>query len=146
MEYSDASCVSYLNSVEGIQFDGRSYALFGRTTDPSCSPNASLSRLDPNFKIHDSFNINFQIQTCTADGLLLWVDDPLPESSFTVEIQNRQVRRGGSSNASSLPSSSSLVPSFAASRSACERISPRIACATASGIAFRFVSTARCSR
>lgn len=48
--------------------------------------------LDPNFKIHDTFIINFQIQTFAHDGLILWISDSLPESSFTIEIQNRQVR------------------------------------------------------
>jgi hypothetical protein len=48
--------------------------------------------LDPNFKIHDTLTVNFQIQTFAHDGLVLWISDPLPESSFTIEIQNRQVR------------------------------------------------------
>jgi hypothetical protein len=48
--------------------------------------------LDPNFKINDSFTINFQLQTFAHDGLILWIGDPLPDSSFTIEIQNRQVR------------------------------------------------------
>ncbi|CAF0758412.1 unnamed protein product [Adineta ricciae] len=74
LEYSDAPAVSYLNSPEGIPFDGRSYALY-----------------DPNFKIYDSFTINFQMKTFAADGLLLWISDPLPDSSFTIEIQNRQL-------------------------------------------------------
>ncbi|CAF1170709.1 unnamed protein product [Adineta steineri] len=74
LEYSDSSSVSYLNSNHGIEFDGRSYALY-----------------DPNFKIYDSFTINFQLQTFGADGLLLWIHDPLPDSSFTIEIQNRQL-------------------------------------------------------
>ncbi|CAF0899939.1 unnamed protein product [Rotaria sordida] len=71
---SSSSSVNYLNSTEGIQFDGQSYALY-----------------DPNFKIKDSFIINFQIKTFAHDGLILWIDDPLPESSFTIEIQNRQL-------------------------------------------------------
>jgi len=73
-DYSNPSSVSRLNSIEGIQFDGRAYALY-----------------DPNFKIHDTVTINFQIQTFAQDGLILWVGDPLPESSFTIEIQNRQL-------------------------------------------------------
>jgi hypothetical protein len=28
-QYNDTSSVSYLNSLDGIQFDGRSYALYG---------------------------------------------------------------------------------------------------------------------
>jgi hypothetical protein len=48
--------------------------------------------IDPNFKIYDSFTINFQLQTFAHDGLVLWISDPLPESSFTIEIQNRQVK------------------------------------------------------
>ena len=47
--------------------------------------------LDPNFKIHDTLTVNFQIQTFAHDGLILWIGDSLPESSFTIEIQNRQV-------------------------------------------------------
>ena len=50
------------------------------------------SRVDPNFKIYDSFSINFQLKTFSQDGLILWMEDPLLESSFTIEIQNRQVR------------------------------------------------------
>ncbi|CAF3330534.1 unnamed protein product [Rotaria socialis] len=72
--YNESSSVSYLNCNEGIQFDGRSYALF-----------------DPNFKIYEAFSINFQLRTFAHDGLILWIDDPLPESSFTIEIQNRQL-------------------------------------------------------
>ncbi|CAF1198895.1 unnamed protein product [Rotaria sp. Silwood1] len=77
MDYFDnneSSSVSYLNSIQGIQFDGHSYALY-----------------DPNFKINDSFTINFQIKTFANNGLILWIEDPLPESSFTIEIQNRQL-------------------------------------------------------
>lgn len=48
--------------------------------------------IDPNFKIHDVLTINFQIQTLANDGLILWIGDPLPDSSFTIEIQNRQVK------------------------------------------------------
>lgn len=48
--------------------------------------------LDSNFKVHDTLTINFQIQTFASDGLILWIGDSLPESSFTIEIQNRQVR------------------------------------------------------
>lgn len=51
----------------------------------------SIQILDPNFKIHDTVTINFQMQTFAQDGLILWIEDPLPESSFTIEIQNRQV-------------------------------------------------------
>lgn len=47
--------------------------------------------IDPNFKIHDTLTINFQIQTFAHDGIILWIGDALPESSFTIEIQNRQV-------------------------------------------------------
>ena len=47
--------------------------------------------LDPNFKIHDTLQVNFQIQTFAHDGLILWIGDSLPESSFTIEIQGRQV-------------------------------------------------------
>jgi hypothetical protein len=47
--------------------------------------------LDSNFKIHDTLTVNFQIQTFAHDGLILWIGDSLPESSFTIEIQNRQV-------------------------------------------------------
>lgn len=28
-DYNDSSSVRYLNPIEGIQFDGRSYALYG---------------------------------------------------------------------------------------------------------------------
>lgn len=49
------------------------------------------SILDPNFKINDSFTMNFQLQTFAHDGLILWIGDPVTESSFTIEIQNRQV-------------------------------------------------------
>jgi len=91
-DYNNSSSVSRLNSVEGIQFDGRAYALYGRE-------NIFLYRIfvlfyftDPNFKIHDTLTINFQIQTFAHDGLILWISDSLPESSFTIEIQNRQVR------------------------------------------------------
>ncbi|CAF0878826.1 unnamed protein product [Adineta steineri] len=73
-DYDNSSSVSRLNSIEGIQFDGRAYALY-----------------DSNFKIHDTLTINFQIQTFTQNGLLLWIGDSLPESSFTIEIQNRQL-------------------------------------------------------
>lgn len=73
-DYDNPSSVSRLNPLEGIQFDGRAYALY-----------------DPNFKIHDTLTINFQIQTFAHDGLILWINDPLPESSFTIEIQNRQL-------------------------------------------------------
>ncbi|UJR21821.1 hypothetical protein I4U23_024895 [Adineta vaga] len=74
LEYNDSTSVNYLNSPDGVQFDGRSYALY-----------------DPNFKIYDSFTINFQVQTFADDGLVLWISDPLPDSSFTIEIQNRQL-------------------------------------------------------
>jgi hypothetical protein len=47
--------------------------------------------LDPNFKINDSFAINFHIQAFAHDGLILWIGDPVPDSSFTIEIQNRQL-------------------------------------------------------
>lgn len=50
-----------------------------------------FSNEDPNFIIHDTLTINFQIQTFSNDGLLFWIGDSLPESSFTIEIQNRQV-------------------------------------------------------
>ncbi|CAF2780106.1 unnamed protein product [Rotaria sp. Silwood2] len=73
-DYNESSSVNYLNSIQGIQFDGQSYALY-----------------DPNFKINDSFVINFQMKTLAHDGIILWVDDPLPESSSTIEIQNRQL-------------------------------------------------------
>ncbi|CAF3843385.1 unnamed protein product [Adineta steineri] len=73
-DYDNSSSVSRLNSIEGIQFDGRAYALY-----------------DSNFKIHDTLTINFQIQTFAQNGLLLWISDSLPESSFTIEIQNRQL-------------------------------------------------------
>ncbi|CAF0823299.1 unnamed protein product [Adineta ricciae] len=72
--YDNSSSVNHLNPIEGIQFDGRAYALF-----------------DPNFKIHDTLTVNFQIQTFAHDGLILWIGDSLPESSFTIEIQNRQL-------------------------------------------------------
>jgi hypothetical protein len=29
LDFNETSSVSYLNSIEGIQFDGRSYALYG---------------------------------------------------------------------------------------------------------------------
>ena len=29
LDYTESSSVSYLNSIEGIPFDGRSYALYG---------------------------------------------------------------------------------------------------------------------
>jgi len=73
-DHEHSASVNRLNSIEGIQFDGRAYALY-----------------DPNFKIHDTLTINFQIQTFIHDGLILWIGDPLPESSFTIEIQNRQL-------------------------------------------------------
>jgi hypothetical protein len=73
-DYGNPSSVSRLNPIEGIQFDGRAYALY-----------------DPNFKIHDTLTINFQIQTFAHDGLILWIADSLPESSFTIEIQGRQI-------------------------------------------------------
>jgi len=28
-DYNDSSSLSYLNPIQGIQFDGRSYALYG---------------------------------------------------------------------------------------------------------------------
>ena len=31
------------------------------------------------------------MKTFATDGLILWIEDPLIESSFTIEIQNRQV-------------------------------------------------------
>ncbi|CAF0832296.1 unnamed protein product [Rotaria sp. Silwood1] len=73
-DYGNAAFVSRLNSLEGIQFDGRAYALY-----------------DANFKIHNTLTINFQIQTFTQDGLILWMGDSSSESSFTIEIQNRQL-------------------------------------------------------
>ena len=89
IDYESSASISHLNSIEGIQFDGRAYALYGKIID-SISDHIDV-RLDPNFKIHDSMIINFQIQTFAHDGLVLWVGDPLPDSSFTIEIQNRQV-------------------------------------------------------
>jgi hypothetical protein len=32
LDYTESSSVCYLNSIEGIQFDGRSYALYGMKT------------------------------------------------------------------------------------------------------------------
>lgn len=92
-DYSNPSFVSRLNSIEGIQFDGRAYALYGIDQSSFLSPNffCFFFSIDPNFKIHDTLTINFQIQTFAHDGIILWIGDALPESSFTIEIQNRQV-------------------------------------------------------
>jgi len=65
---------NYLNSIEGIQFDGKAFALF-----------------DPNFKIENTLTVSFQLQTFAHNGLLMWLGDPYPDSSFTVEIQNKQL-------------------------------------------------------
>jgi hypothetical protein len=93
MDHFDSSSVSYLNPIEGIQFDGRSYALYGIINKFSLKILLIIEFfLDPNFKINDSFSIHFQIQTFAHDGLILWIGDPVPDSSFTIEIQNRQVR------------------------------------------------------
>jgi hypothetical protein len=90
-DYSNPSFVSHLNPIEGIQFDGRAYALYGMKL-VDLHEFYICSFLDPNFKIHDTLTVNFQIQTFAHDGLILWISDSLPESSFTIEIQNRQVR------------------------------------------------------
>jgi hypothetical protein len=50
-----------------------------------------ISFLDSNFNIHDTLTVNCQIQTFAHNGLILWISDPSSESSFTIEIQNRQV-------------------------------------------------------
>ncbi len=91
-DYGNPSSVSRLNPIEGIQFDGRAYALYGRKKYSfiGCLY-LDFFFLDPNFKIHDTLTINFQIQTFAHDGLILWIADSLPESSFTIEIQGRQV-------------------------------------------------------
>ncbi len=47
--------------------------------------------LDSNFQIHNTLTVNFQIQTFAQNGLILWFTDSTPESSFTIEVQNRQV-------------------------------------------------------
>ncbi|CAF2421686.1 unnamed protein product [Rotaria sp. Silwood2] len=73
-DYGNTAFVSRLNSLEGIQFDGRAYALY-----------------DANFRIHNTLTVNFQIQTLAHDGLILWMSDSSSESSFTIEIQNRQL-------------------------------------------------------
>jgi hypothetical protein len=88
-DYDNSSSVSRLNSIEGIQFDGRAYALYGKNQWRSVCILYLI--LDSNFKIHDTLTVNFQIQTFAHDGLILWIGDSLPESSFTIEIQNRQV-------------------------------------------------------
>ena len=93
MDSIDHPSVSYLDAAEGIPFDGRSYALQGKMTKRSsifCFIK-TMSNADPNFKINQSFTLNFQLKTFSADGLILWVEDPLIESSFTIELQNRQV-------------------------------------------------------
>ncbi|CAF0772716.1 unnamed protein product [Didymodactylos carnosus] len=66
--------INYLNPIEGIQFDGTTFALY-----------------DPNFKIENNLNIAFQLQTFAQDGLIMWLGDPFPENSFTIEIQNKQL-------------------------------------------------------
>ncbi|CAF0889579.1 unnamed protein product [Didymodactylos carnosus] len=66
--------INYFNPIEGIQFDGKSFALY-----------------DPNFKIENHVNISFQLQTFAHNGLIMWLGDPFPENSFTIEIQNKQL-------------------------------------------------------
>jgi hypothetical protein len=78
-----------------MEFDSMDELMHSTVSKTLASTIRSRISLDPNFKINQTLTVNFQMKTSIDDGLILWIEDPVEESSFTIEIQHQQVSNEG---------------------------------------------------